>query len=148
MSSPVYHQIPAGAGMCCSRHSFLVWLLCCSFKQYTKVVFAEKMMLLTGFLQRSISSQTPVDLHDLMYRFTLDSFGTIGFGVDPGSLTSEKKVAFAAAFDEAQVVSGSHQLATLEAELMPPDDRLISSVINEAVLLLQARPISDRQPDK
>eukprot|EP00775_Hariotina_reticulata_P011335 gene11335-11485_t len=75
-----------------------------SFKQYIKAVFAEKMALLNKVLQKSISSQKPVDLHDLMYRFTLDSFGTIGFGVDPGCLKSENKVAFAAAFDEAQVV--------------------------------------------
>lgn len=92
---------------------------CCSFKQYIKAVFAEKMGLLNQVLQKSISSQKPVDLHELMYRFTLDSFGTIGFGVDPGCLTSEKKVAFAAAFDEAQVVRGPRQPAASEAQLVP-----------------------------
>jgi hypothetical protein len=45
-----------------------------------------------------------VDLHDLMYRFTLDTFSRIGFGVDPGCLTTPGKIPFAQAFDRAQVV--------------------------------------------
>lgn len=40
-----------------------------------------------------------------VFRTTLDSFGQIGFGVDPGCLRTPDKVPFAAAFDSAQMVS-------------------------------------------
>jgi len=40
-----------------------------------------------------------------MYRFTLDSFSRIGFGVDPGCLTTPGKIPFAQAFDRAQVIA-------------------------------------------
>lgn len=68
-------------------------------------VFAAKLDLVADKLAASCSSRTPVDLQELMYGFTLDSFGQIGFGVNPGCLTSPTEVPFAAAFDRAQVVS-------------------------------------------
>lgn len=43
-----------------------------------------------------------VDFHDIMFRFTLDSFIYLGFGVDLHALTTEGKVPFATSFDEAQ----------------------------------------------
>jgi hypothetical protein len=64
------------------------------------------MQLLSDLVGHAAASGTPLDLHDLMFRFTLDSFGQIGFGVDPGCLRTADKVTFAAAFDSAQVVSG------------------------------------------
>jgi len=79
----------------------------CSFKSYIDTVFGEKMNLLVEVVGAAACSGSPLDLHDLMYRFTLDSFGQIGFGVDPGCLKTRGKVAFAAAFDSAQVVSGA-----------------------------------------
>lgn len=81
-------------------------LLLFSFKQYMDNVFATKLELLINRLSVSASSGNSLDLHALMYCFTLDSFAQIGFGVDPGCLNSEEKVPFAAAFDRAQVVSG------------------------------------------
>jgi hypothetical protein len=78
---------------------------------YIDTVFGEKMNLLTEVVSRSAASGSPLDLHDLMYRFTLDSFGQIGFGVDPGCLLTQDKVPFAAAFDSAQVVSVQAQAA-------------------------------------
>ncbi|KAF8067302.1 CYP704B1 [Scenedesmus sp. PABB004] len=76
------------------------------FKQYINEVFGAKMEQLTAKLADAAAAGGCVDLHDLMHRFTLDSFGTIGFGVNPGCLAAEGRVPFAAAFDEAQVVSG------------------------------------------
>jgi hypothetical protein len=55
-----------------------------SFKSYIETVFGEKMTSLVGVVGRAAASGQALDLHDLMYRFTLDSFGQIGFGVDPG----------------------------------------------------------------
>lgn len=68
-------------------------------------MFGEKLPLLTAILDRAAASGSPTDLHDLLYRFTLDTFAKIGFGVDPGCLKTADKVPFAAAFDSAQVVS-------------------------------------------
>jgi hypothetical protein len=94
----------------------------CSFKAYTSEVFSQKLDLLiarlaataaasTGTCSSKAGSSPPaaaspaeVDLHDLMYRFTLDTFSRIGFGVDPGCLTTPGKIPFAQAFDRAQVV--------------------------------------------
>jgi hypothetical protein len=66
------------------------------------------MDILSATVARAAAGSTQLDLHDLMYRFTLDSFGKIAFGVQLGCLSSsEAKVPFAAAFDQAQVVSGA-----------------------------------------
>lgn len=43
-----------------------------------------------------------VDFHDIMFKFTLDSFIMLGFGVELEALKTKGKVPFAAAFDEAQ----------------------------------------------
>lgn len=43
-----------------------------------------------------------VDFHEVMYKFTLDSFIMLGFGVELNSLSAKEKVPFAVAFDEAQ----------------------------------------------
>lgn len=88
---------------CLLLHSSFV-LYCISFKQYINEVFAAKLDLLVNKLSHSVDSKAPVDLHELMYQFTLDTFGQIGFGVNPGCLASTTKVPFAAAFDRAQVV--------------------------------------------
>lgn len=43
-----------------------------------------------------------VDFHDVMFKFTLDSFILLGFGVHLNALSAMGKVPFAEAFDEAQ----------------------------------------------
>ncbi|KAG0171862.1 Protein kinase alk2 [Apophysomyces sp. BC1034] len=53
-------------------------------------------------LDKAVAENTVIDFHDMMYRFTLDSFIMIGFGVQLSALSSKEKVPFAAAFDEAQ----------------------------------------------
>ncbi|KAG1448977.1 hypothetical protein G6F56_008787 [Rhizopus delemar] len=56
------------------------------------------------FDKASITGQI-VDFHDIMYKYTLDSFILIGFGVDLKSLLSKEKVPFAASFDFCQMNS-------------------------------------------
>lgn len=46
--------------------------------------------------------QQVVDFHDVMFKFTLDSFIELGFGVELNALSTKGKVPFASAFDEAQ----------------------------------------------
>jgi hypothetical protein len=45
-----------------------------------------------------------VDLHQMMYRFTLDTFSHIGFAQDPGCLSGWDPIPFATSFDRAQTV--------------------------------------------
>jgi hypothetical protein len=74
------------------------------------------MDILSANVARAAATNTQLDLHDLMYRFTLDSFGKIGFGVQLGCLSSsDAKVPFAVAFDQAQVVSAAATAAASSA---------------------------------
>jgi hypothetical protein len=50
------------------------------------------------------SAPAVVDLHQMMYRFTLDTFSHIGFAQDPGCLSSWDPIPFATSFDRAQMV--------------------------------------------
>lgn len=90
---------------CLTHPSTLPLHLLHSFKRYVNTVFQDKMVQLSAVVAAAAESGTPLDLHDLMFKFTLDSFGQLGFGVDPGCLATAGKVPFAAAFDSAQVVS-------------------------------------------
>lgn len=65
-------------------------------------------LVLNTILQRASQSshqqQQPIDLFNLMNRFTIETFAEIGFGVELGSLDSERDHPFQAAFDSAQRV--------------------------------------------
>ncbi|CAI7883129.1 unnamed protein product [Closterium sp. NIES-54] len=64
-------------------------------------------------LEEASMSRTPVDLQDILLRYTFDNICRIGFGVDPGCLEPGlPKVPFARAFDEATK-------ATLYRNLIP-----------------------------
>ncbi|KAI8332793.1 cytochrome P450 [Chlamydoabsidia padenii] len=66
-------------------------------------VFIDKMKYMSAHLLDKAAEQNKViDFHDLMYKYTLDSFIQVGFGVHLNSLCQEHKVPFAAAFDDAQ----------------------------------------------
>jgi fatty acid omega-hydroxylase len=51
---------------------------------------------------QAVETQTPVDFHDIMFKFTLDSFILLGFGVHLNALGTKGSVPFAESFDEAQ----------------------------------------------
>ncbi|KAJ3116569.1 Protein kinase alk2 [Phlyctochytrium bullatum] len=75
-----------------------------NFKEFVGVVFHEEMALLATRLS-SAAAATPaaaVDLQDLFFRFTMDGFARIGFGVHLNTMTSATKIPFAVAFDAAQ----------------------------------------------
>ena len=78
------------------------------FKTMFETVFSESISTFTEFLA-SKQGQI-VDLHDYLHRYFLDSFAKIAFGVysiykvELKSLTSEKPIPFATAFDYSQVV--------------------------------------------
>lgn len=56
----------------------------------------------TKIFDKVAADQEIIDFHDVMFKFTLDSFIELGFGVELNSLSTKGKVPFAAAFDEAQ----------------------------------------------
>ncbi|KAJ3116568.1 hypothetical protein HDU96_009357 [Phlyctochytrium bullatum] len=75
-----------------------------NFKEFVGVVFADEMQVFASRLTRAASANpsTPVNLSDLFFRFTLDGFCKIGFGIDLGCMASDTPVPFAVAFDDAQ----------------------------------------------
>ncbi|KAJ1563026.1 hypothetical protein HK405_003963 [Cladochytrium tenue] len=74
-----------------------------NFREYVSVVFAGEMDRLASRLGRAADAGETLDLQDLFFRFTLDSFCRIGFGRHLGTLERETPIAFAAAFDAAQM---------------------------------------------
>ena len=56
------------------------------FKEYLGKVFSETMGDLDAQIQKL--SHSPIDVHELLYRFTLDIFGKIGFGISLDCLTN------------------------------------------------------------
>ncbi|KAJ3328244.1 hypothetical protein HDU76_010321 [Blyttiomyces sp. JEL0837] len=74
-----------------------------NFKDFVGVVFTDEMESLNNRLSQFAESNAVFDLQDIFFRFTLDGFCKIGFGIDLHSMTEEKPVPFAAAFDQAQL---------------------------------------------
>ncbi|KAJ1556273.1 hypothetical protein HK405_003568 [Cladochytrium tenue] len=74
-----------------------------NFREFVSGVFSSEMRSLAARLGRAADTSETLDLKDLLYRFTLDSFCQIGFGRQLGALEQETPIAFATAFDAAQV---------------------------------------------
>ncbi|KAJ3078733.1 Protein kinase alk2 [Quaeritorhiza haematococci] len=73
-----------------------------NFREFVGVVFYEEMHMLTDRLSKAVESKEAIDIQDLFFRFTLDGFGKIGFGIELNSMLTKDSVPFAAAFDRAQ----------------------------------------------
>ncbi|KAF9574939.1 hypothetical protein EC968_004940 [Mortierella alpina] len=70
------------------------------FRQYTSDVFCREGQIVVDYLNSAANNGRAVDMQQLFYSFTLDSFGEIAFGQSFGCLVDpEKEVEFAAAFD-------------------------------------------------
>ncbi|KAF8929918.1 hypothetical protein BGZ58_008601 [Dissophora ornata] len=71
-----------------------------AFRNYTSTVFVQEAQLVIDHLSAKADSGEVVDLQDLFYKYTLDSFGEIAFGQSFGCLKKpDEEVPFAAAFD-------------------------------------------------
>ncbi|CEG71286.1 hypothetical protein RMATCC62417_07041 [Rhizopus microsporus] len=70
--------------------------------QFTEVFMKELQVMQTKIWDVAAHNFEVVDFHEVMYKFTLDSFIMLGFGVELNSLSAKEKVPFAVAFDEAQ----------------------------------------------
>ncbi|ORX57515.1 cytochrome P450 [Hesseltinella vesiculosa] len=70
--------------------------------QFTDVFLDELRVMKSDILDKAVAENQVIDFHDLMFKFTLDSFILLGFGVHLNSLKTEGKVPFAESFDAAQ----------------------------------------------
>ncbi|KAK3846521.1 MAG: cytochrome P450 [Linnemannia gamsii] len=71
-----------------------------AFKSYTNDVFCQEAKLVIDYLSEAADTGKVIDLQNIFYLFTLDSFGEIAFGQTFGCLKNpEQEVEFAAAFD-------------------------------------------------
>ncbi|KAI9490825.1 cytochrome P450 [Zychaea mexicana] len=73
--------------------------------EFTKVFVEEIDYMNEHIFNKACESGQPVDFHDIMFKFTLDSFILLGFGAQLNALDSEDKVPFAASFDVCQANS-------------------------------------------
>jgi cytochrome P450 len=74
-----------------------------NFQGFMNEVFHNNAYTLSDLLAKQASSGEALDIQDLYYKYTLESIGTIGFGVELGLLKSHPaRNAFADAFDGAQ----------------------------------------------
>lgn len=55
------------------------------------------------YFDKAVATGAPVDFHDVMFKFTLDSFVLLGFGVELNALGTDGKVPFAYSFDVCQI---------------------------------------------
>ncbi|KAI1318426.1 hypothetical protein EDD11_006510 [Mortierella claussenii] len=71
-----------------------------AFRSYTSSVFVQEAQLVIDYLSKKADEGQIVDLQELFYKYTLDSFGEIAFGQSFGCLNKPgEEVPFAAAFD-------------------------------------------------
>ncbi|KAI8806053.1 cytochrome P450 [Cladochytrium replicatum] len=74
-----------------------------NFREFVSVVIRKEMDELVGVLTKVAETRQLVDLQDLFFRLTLDSFAKLAFSVDLNSISAEEPVAFAKMFDRAQL---------------------------------------------
>ncbi|KAI8875841.1 cytochrome P450 [Backusella circina FSU 941] len=71
-----------------------------NFRDHFTDVFVEEMHIVCDqLLAKSAKGRTAIDFHDVMFKFTMDSFVFLGFGVKLNSLLKDEKVPFAESFD-------------------------------------------------
>ncbi|GAA5813761.1 hypothetical protein MFLAVUS_007248 [Mucor flavus] len=70
--------------------------------QFTDVFVKDLGVMQSQIFDKAAQDNSIIDFHDVMFKFTLDSFIELGFGVQLNALSTKGKVPFAASFDEAQ----------------------------------------------
>ncbi|KAJ3268959.1 hypothetical protein HDV01_002069 [Terramyces sp. JEL0728] len=77
-----------------------------NFKLFIDTVFTDNIEILLAVLSSFACNGTPVDMHDMLLRYFMDSFGKIAYGVDIKSLV-EPTPKYVAAFDRTQNTIGN-----------------------------------------
>ncbi|KAF1796237.1 cytochrome P450 [Mucor lusitanicus] len=70
--------------------------------EFTDVFVKEMLVMCDQILDKAANDGSIIDFHELMFKFTLDSFVYLGFGVQLDSLLKKEKVPFAVSFDYLQ----------------------------------------------
>ncbi|KAI8641273.1 cytochrome P450 [Parasitella parasitica] len=97
-----------------------------NFRDHFTDVFVEEIEFMSSHIwDKAAENHQVVDFHDVMFKFTLDSFILLGFGVHLNALKSNGKVPFAAAFDEAQKTT----FQRFVNPIWPITERLLSVVM-------------------
>ncbi|CAO3649312.1 unnamed protein product [Cunninghamella echinulata] len=74
-----------------------------NFRDHFTQIFVEHInYMAVNIFDIAMKNGTTVDFHDIMFKFTLDSFVKLGFGVDLYALSTKGKVPFASSFDTVQ----------------------------------------------
>ncbi|KAI9309677.1 cytochrome P450 [Cunninghamella echinulata] len=74
-----------------------------NFRDHFTQIFVEHInYMVVNIFDIAMKNGTSVDFHDIMFKFTLDSFVKLGFGVDLHALSTKGKVPFASSFDIVQ----------------------------------------------
>ncbi|KAJ3356195.1 hypothetical protein HDU83_001774 [Entophlyctis luteolus] len=73
-----------------------------NFKDFVSTVFTSEMETFSTILSEYATSGEQFNLQEILFKFTLDSFTKIGFGIDLESMQSKTPLPFALAFDSAQ----------------------------------------------
>ncbi|KAI9309679.1 cytochrome P450 [Cunninghamella echinulata] len=77
-----------------------------NFRDHFTAVFVEHIHYMTkNMFDVAANNGTTLDFHDIMFRFTLDSFVKLSFGVDLNSLSTKGKIPFANSFDTVQSIA-------------------------------------------
>ncbi|OBZ90065.1 hypothetical protein A0J61_01881 [Choanephora cucurbitarum] len=71
---------------------------------FTDVFVNEMLVACDSLLDKHAEEQSSFDFQDLMFRFTLDSFVSLGFGIQLNTITAKEKVPFAVSFDYLQTI--------------------------------------------
>ncbi|GAA5809153.1 hypothetical protein MFLAVUS_002558 [Mucor flavus] len=74
-----------------------------NFRDHFTEVFLKELELMFDVMDEAVEDHDIIDFHDIMFKFTLDSFVELGFGVEINAIGSKEKVPFAASFDECQL---------------------------------------------
>ncbi|KAG0216091.1 hypothetical protein BGX28_005986 [Mortierella sp. GBA30] len=76
-----------------------------AFRDYTSNVFVQESKVVSNYFDTVADKGVVVDIHDILLKFTLDSFGEVSFGKSFGCLANpESEVEFAAAFDRLNAI--------------------------------------------
>ncbi|KAI8098997.1 cytochrome P450 [Halteromyces radiatus] len=70
--------------------------------QFTDVFVEEIHFMMENIWDKATETNESIDFHEIMFKFTLDSFILLGFGVHLNALGTKGRVPFAESFDEAQ----------------------------------------------
>ncbi|KAI8069987.1 cytochrome P450 [Gongronella butleri] len=85
-----------------------------NFRDHFTEVFIKELELVYNIFDKAADAHRAVDFHDIMFKFTLDSFVLLGFGTNVNALTTEGKVPFAESFDELQMNSFDRFMNVME----------------------------------